>query len=105
MYRPKLAPTDYLLFLHIKKLLAGQRLRFDQDTKHILQDWLKGLAANFFSKKAYKSWSRDMTSALIYMATASSSSLIYVTCWNKNLKQTKYFTPQRFFISGSAQYD
>jgi hypothetical protein len=54
MYNPALAPNDHLLFLYIKKLLAGQRLRFDQDTKHILQDWLKGLAANCFEEGIQK---------------------------------------------------
>jgi hypothetical protein len=48
MYNPNLAPNDHLLFLYIKKLLAGQRLRFDRDTKQVRQDGLKGLAANFF---------------------------------------------------------
>jgi len=37
-----------LPIIRLKKLLAGQRLRFDQDKKHVLQDWLKGLALNFF---------------------------------------------------------
>jgi hypothetical protein len=45
MYSTDLAPSDYHLFLYIKKFLAGQRLRCDQDTKEVLQDWLKGLAA------------------------------------------------------------
>jgi hypothetical protein len=44
----ELAPSVYHLFLHIKKFLSGQRLGCDQDTKHVLQDWLKGLATNFF---------------------------------------------------------
>ena len=43
--------SDYHLFLYIKKVLAGQRLRCDQDTKHVLQDWLEGLAANLFQRR------------------------------------------------------
>jgi len=41
-------------FLHIKKFLGGQRLRCDQDTKHVLQYWLKGLATNFFEEGIQK---------------------------------------------------
>jgi hypothetical protein len=48
MYSSDLATSDYHLFLHIKKFLAGQRLRCDRDTKHVLQDWLKVFAMNFF---------------------------------------------------------
>jgi hypothetical protein len=54
MYNTGLAPSDYHLFLHIKKFMASQRLRCDQDTKHVLQDWLKGLAANFFEEGIQK---------------------------------------------------
>jgi hypothetical protein len=39
-----------LPFIHLKQFLAGQRLRFDEDTKHVLQDWMKGLAANFYEE-------------------------------------------------------
>jgi hypothetical protein len=54
MYNTDLAPSDYHLFLHIKKFLAGHRLRCDQDTKQVLQDWLKGLATNFFEEGIQK---------------------------------------------------
>jgi len=46
MYIKDLAPSDYHLFRYIKLFLAGQRMRCDQDTKHVLQDWLKGLQQN-----------------------------------------------------------
>jgi len=42
MYSTDLESSDYHLFLHIKKFLAGQRPRCVQDTKHVVQDWLKG---------------------------------------------------------------
>ena len=54
MYSTDLAPSDYHLFLHIKIFLAGQRLRCDQNTKHVLRDWLKGLAAKFFEEGIQK---------------------------------------------------
>jgi hypothetical protein len=55
MYSTDLAPSDYHLFLHIKKFQSGQRLSCDQDTKQVMRDWLKGLAANFFEE----GWSHD----------------------------------------------
>jgi hypothetical protein len=54
MYSIELAPSDYHLFLYIKKFPSGQRLGCDQDTKHVLQDWLKGLATNFFEEGIQK---------------------------------------------------
>jgi hypothetical protein len=50
MYSTDRAPSDYHLFLHIEKFLAGQRLGCDQNTKQVLQDWLKSLATNFFKE-------------------------------------------------------
>jgi hypothetical protein len=54
MYSADLAPSDNHLFLYIKKFLAGQRLRRDQDRKHVLQDCLEGLAANFYEEGIQK---------------------------------------------------
>jgi hypothetical protein len=44
-YSPDLVPRDYHFFLHHNKFLAGQSLRRDQETKDVVQDWLKCLAA------------------------------------------------------------
>ena len=70
MYSTDLAPSDYHLFLYIKKFLSVQRLRCDQDTK-VLQDWRQN-----FSKKAHKICTHNKKSALIYMATKWRGSLI-----------------------------
>jgi len=50
LYSPDLIPSDYHLFFHIKKFLARQILRCEQNTKHVLQDSLKRLAATFFEE-------------------------------------------------------
>jgi len=42
-YSSYLASRDY----HLKKFLASQILRSDQETKDALQDWLEGLATSF----------------------------------------------------------
>jgi hypothetical protein len=54
MYSTNIAPSDYHLFLYIKKFLSGQRLGCEQDAKHVLQDWLKGLATIFFKEGIQK---------------------------------------------------
>jgi hypothetical protein len=46
-YSSYLASRDYHLFLHLKKILAGQILRNDQETKDALQDRLEGLTTSF----------------------------------------------------------
>jgi hypothetical protein len=58
MYSTDRAPSDYHLFLNIKKFLAGQRLTCDQNTKQVLQDWLKNLATNFYKEGIQKLVSR-----------------------------------------------
>jgi hypothetical protein len=35
-----LAPSDFHLFLHLKKFLAGQRFKNDEDVKRAVQKWL-----------------------------------------------------------------
>jgi hypothetical protein len=44
----RLSPNDYHLFFGLKKFLAVQSKRSDQETKDVVQDWLQGLAAAFF---------------------------------------------------------
>jgi len=49
---PNLHHVCTVYFSHLKKFLAIQSLRSNQETKDIVQDWLKGLWS--FSTKAYK---------------------------------------------------
>lgn len=42
------SPSDYHLFFGLKKFLAFQSQRSDQETKDVMQDWLQDLAATFF---------------------------------------------------------
>lgn len=46
------------LFLHLKRFLDGQSLESDQETKDAVQEWLNGLAVNFFDKGIQKLMSR-----------------------------------------------
>jgi histone-lysine N-methyltransferase SETMAR len=47
-YSPDLAPSDFHLFLHLKKFLAGQRFNNDEDVKRAVQKWLSSEAATFY---------------------------------------------------------
>ena len=39
-YSPDLAPSDFHLFLHLKKFLGGKRFDDDDDLKDAVQKWL-----------------------------------------------------------------
>jgi hypothetical protein len=53
-YSPELAPNDYHLFLHLKKLLAGQELGSDQQAKDVTVKWVEGLMTTIFDKGIQK---------------------------------------------------
>jgi len=54
MYRPDLAPSDYHLFLHLKKFLGGKRFDDDDDLKDGVQKWLTSQAAAFYEEDIQK---------------------------------------------------
>ena len=47
-YSPDLAPSDYHLFMHLKKWLASQSFEDDDRMKTDVTTWFKSLAADFF---------------------------------------------------------
>jgi histone-lysine N-methyltransferase SETMAR len=57
-YSPDLAPSDFNLFLHLKKFLAGQRFNNDEDVKRTVQKWLSSQAATFYDEGIQKLVSR-----------------------------------------------
>jgi len=46
-YSPDLVPSDYHLFLHLKKFLGSKRFDDDDDLKDTMQKWLTSQAAAF----------------------------------------------------------
>ena len=44
-YSPDLAPSDFLLFLHLKKFPGGKRFDDDDDLKGAVQKWITSQAA------------------------------------------------------------
>ncbi|KDR11587.1 hypothetical protein L798_14572, partial [Zootermopsis nevadensis] len=49
-YSPDLAPSDFHLFLHLKKFLSGQRQRFenDREAEMVVTQWFPSPAADFY---------------------------------------------------------
>jgi len=53
-YSPDLAPSDYHLFLHLKKFLGTKRFDDDDDLKDAVQKWLTSQAAAFYAEGIQK---------------------------------------------------
>ena len=51
---PDLAPSDYHLFLHLKKFLGGKQFDDDDDLKDAVQKWLTSQAAAFCDEGVQK---------------------------------------------------
>ncbi|GBN83988.1 hypothetical protein AVEN_2319-1, partial [Araneus ventricosus] len=45
---PDLAPSDFHLFSHLKKFLAGQQFANDDEIKVNVQIWFRSQAAEFY---------------------------------------------------------
>ena len=58
-----LAPSDFRLFLHLKKFLVRSASAFSEWQRWVSQ-WLQSQAADFYNTR-YKSWSHGMTNASI----------------------------------------
>ena len=52
-YSPDLAPSDFHLFLHLKKVLGGKRFH-DVDLEDAVQKWLTSQAAAFYEEGIQK---------------------------------------------------
>jgi len=53
-YSPDLVPSDFHLFLHLKKFLGGKWFDDDDDLKDALQKWLTSQAAAFYEEGIQK---------------------------------------------------
>ncbi|GBM09527.1 Histone-lysine N-methyltransferase SETMAR [Araneus ventricosus] len=58
LYSPDLAPSDYHLFLDLKRDFGGRRYDSDGDAGNDVQQWLSSLAATFFEEGIDKLVSR-----------------------------------------------
>ncbi|KAJ4429615.1 hypothetical protein ANN_21801 [Periplaneta americana] len=48
--RPDLAPSDFHLFLHLKKFLGGQRFDGDDEVKTAVREWFASQAGEFYNE-------------------------------------------------------
>ena len=53
-YGPDLAPSDFHLFLHLKKHLAGKKFDDDGEMQEEAMTWFKGQAADFYDSGIQK---------------------------------------------------
>jgi len=53
-YSPELAPSNFHLFLHLKKHLAGKKFNDDEEVQEEVMMWFKGLAADFYDSGIQK---------------------------------------------------
>jgi histone-lysine N-methyltransferase SETMAR len=47
-YSPDLAPSDFHLFRHLKKHLAGKKFDDDDEVQEEVMTWFRGQAADFY---------------------------------------------------------
>ena len=47
-YSPDLAPSDFHLFLHLKKFLSGERFENDREAEMVVTQWFQSQAADFY---------------------------------------------------------
>ena len=53
-YSPDLTPSDFHLFLHLKKHLAGKKFDDDDEVQEEVMTWFKEQAANFYDSGIQK---------------------------------------------------
>ena len=54
LYSPDLAPSDYHLFLYLKKILGGKRFDDNEDLKDAAQKWLTSQVGPFYEEDIQK---------------------------------------------------
>jgi hypothetical protein len=69
-YTPDLAPSDFQLFLHLKKHLAGKTFDDDDEVQEEVMMWFKGQAADFYDTHT-KFYKIDATQTKFYKIDAT----------------------------------
>ena len=50
-YSPDLAPSDFHMFGPLKEAMVGKKFRSDEEVRHAVHEWLRGLPKVFFLKE------------------------------------------------------
>jgi hypothetical protein len=53
-YSPDRTPSDFHLFLHLKKHLTGKKFDNDDEVQEEVMTWFKGQAADFYDLEIQK---------------------------------------------------
>jgi hypothetical protein len=75
-YSPYLAPSDFHLFLHLKKHLVGKKFDDDDEVQEEFVTWFKELVADFYDS-GYRSWFQDLINIWTMPATVLKNKVMY----------------------------
>ena len=78
LYSPDLTPSDFHLFLHLKKFLGGKRFDDDNALKDAGQKWLATQVAAFYEGGIQK-----------LVAVIISASIMVANMWKNSLKNVE----------------
>ncbi|GBM13703.1 Mariner Mos1 transposase [Araneus ventricosus] len=99
-YSPDLVPSDYHLFLNLKRAFGGRRFDSDGDAKSGVQQWLSSLAASFFEEgkdKLVSRYDKCLNNGGKYVENSFQNAL---SCKNKFCSEKTFFMrvfPKRYF--------
>ena len=96
-YNPDLTPSDFHLFLHVKKLLGGKWFDDDDDLKDAVQEWL----TSHSMKRIYKNLCTATISASVMVANIWENSLKNVESDNNEIF---IWNLTRFFLQRNGTY-
>ena len=105
-YNPDLTPSDFHLFLHLKKHLAGQKFGDDDEVQEEVTTWVKVLAADFYDSgiQLVPRLNKCLDSAGDYVEKLSYVQAIHSKCRFCKLKMLYMFKTFVSLLSGKVSY-
>ena len=76
IHKQIVAPSDFHLFLHLKKHLAGKMFDDDYEVQEVMT-WFKGQAADFYGS-GYRSWFQDLINVWTKPAIMLKNKVMYM---------------------------
>ena len=74
LYSPDFVPSDFHLFLHLKKHLAGKKFDDDDEVQEVVMTWFKGRASMTWG---CRSWFQDLINVWTMPATVLKNKVMY----------------------------
>jgi hypothetical protein len=88
-YSPDLAPSDFHVFLRLKKILADQRFLNDDDVKEAVNKWRLHRRLRS-TRRGQRNWCLVMINAIIVVETIKKSSLWYRESDKNNISEINF---------------